>query len=784
MYLHSGIRLGPYKIEAPIGAGGMDEVYRAIDTRLDRSVAVKILSPRLTSEPNAKQRFEREAHASSALNHPHICTIHDVGEHDGRQFLVMELLEGLTLKQYMEGQALAVERVLKLGIQIADALQAAHNKAVIHRDIKPANIFVTTGGEVKVLDFGLAKLPPASDQDATLSLTLTEQQVVLGTLPYMAPEQLRGDNTDARTDIWGTGAVLYEMATGQRPFREELATRLTDSILHESPAPPRALNTAIPAEMERIILKCLEKDPENRYQSAKEVVVDLRRLAGPATAATAHPGTVPARLRAVRWAGIGGVAALVLGAMLIGFNAGNWRERIFGGSRKPIQSVAILPLANLSGDPEQDYFADGTTEALINELGKIRALRVISRQSMMQYKGTKKSVPQIAHELNVEAIVEGSVVRAEDRVRISVQLIDGRTDRHLWADSYHRELRGILALQSEVARAIASEIKVELTPQEERLLASARPVNPGAHEAYLKGRYYVNRWPELEFDRCVQSFQQAIEKEPSYADAYAGLATCYTVMPWTYPPKDVFPRAKTAAQEALKLDPNQAEAYAALGAVNMFFEWDWAAAEQNLRRAVELNPNSARAHMDYSNYFVFLGRSEDAIREARTAVEQDPVSILMNRSLSFVYQLSRKYRDYATQSRTTLELAPEDDLAKWDLAWAYALQGMRKEALAELKKGVFPLGSAVVLATLGEHERALQGIKQMEKQGASAFGLAMVYAQLGESNEALRLLKHAYEERDAMMVQLKTNPALDPIRSDPRFQDLLRRMNFPSDPLQ
>ena len=464
-------------------------------------------------------------------------------------------------------------------------------------------------------------------------------------------------------------------------------------------------------------------------------------------------------------------------------NAGGLRSRLLSrfSAQPQIRSLAVLPLTNLSSDREQDYFTEGMTEALITELGKIRVLRVISHQSAMQYKGTKKSVPQIAHELNVDAVVEGSIIRAGDQVRISVQLIDGRTDRHLWADNYQREMRGILSLQNDVAKAIAGEVKVQLTPQEEKLLASARPVSPEAHEAYLKGRYYLNRWPEAESAHCIDAFQRSIENEPSFIDAHAGLATCYSMMPWHYPPKDVLPKAKLAAQEALKLDPNQDEAYVALSFVNMFYEWDWSAAEQNVHKAMELNPNRAFSRLAYSNYFVFTGRFDDAIREAKKAVELDPVSILMNRDLSFVYQLSHRYPEYEAQARATLELAPTDYISNWDLAWACALQGKKEEALDRLGRGIYPIDRPLVLATLGEREQALLELKALEKQCPSGcpFWLASGYALARKSDKAMQLLEQAYQERDPAMPQLKTNPALDSLHSDPRFQNLMRRVNFP-----
>ena len=377
--------------------------------------------------------------------------------------------------------------------------------------------------------------------------------------------------------------------------------------------------------------------------------------------------------------------------------------------------------------------------------------------------------------------MEGSIIRAGDQVRISVQLIDGRTDRHLWAENYQREVREILSLQDDVAKAIAAEVKIKLTPQEEKLLTSAPSVNPEAHEAYLKGRYYLNRWPEQESTHCIQAFQHAIEKEPDFVDAYAGLATCYALMPWHYPPKDVLPKGKIAALQALNRDPNQAEAFVALGFVNMFYDWDWPGAEKNVGKAMKLNPNRAFSRLVYSNYFAFTSRFDDAIREAKKAVELDPVSILMNRDLSFVYQLSHKYPEYEAQALATLELAPNDYISNWDLAWAYALQGKKKEAIDRLNKGMYPIDRSIVLATLGEREQALLELKAIEKQCPSgcAFWLASGYALAGKSDKAMHLLEQAYQERDPAMPQLKTNPALDSLQPDPRFQALLHHMNFP-----
>ena len=770
-----GFELGHYRIAEKIGAGGMGEVYRASDEHLARDVAIKVLPPGTLTDESARKHFHKEALILSKLNHPNVATIHDFDTQQGVDFLVMEYIPGITLSEKVAGRPLPEKEVLRLGVQLAEGLAAAHEHGVIHRDLKPGNLRVTSDGRLKILDFGLAKLwHPVTDSAATESLS--ETQAMAGTVPYMAPEQLLGGAIDARTDLHAAGSVLYKMATGQRPFAEVEQAQLIAAILHRPPRPPTALNPQVSPELGRIIGKCLEKEPENRYQSAKELAVDLRQLGVhplPVTPAPSKPRTT--------WKRTGILAGLVLAALalILGSNLDKWRERQPGHGTEPIRSLAVLPLKSLSSDQEQEYFTEGMTEALITELGSISALRVISHQSVMQYKGSRKSVPQIAHELNVEAVVEGSIMRARDQVRITVQLIDGRTDRHLWADSYQRHMGEILSLQNDVARAIAAEVKVKLTPQEENLFASAQVVNPAAHEAYLKGLYYVNRWSEPESVHCIESLKRATEIEPSFADAQAALAICYTVMPWTLPPKDVFPQAKVAAKEAIRLDANQAEAYAALGAVNMFYEWDWRSAEQNLRRAVELNQNRSYSRVYYADYFAFLGRTEEAIREAKEAVLLDPASTFTNRNLAFVYQLAHKYPEYAAQAQTMLELAPNNGLAKWDLAWAFALQGKKLQAAEQLKAVIDPLGRAIVLATMGENAQARHALKEAGNPTCCTFDYAMVYASLGEKDAAIRGLEKALDERDAEMVQLYTIPAFDSLRSDPRFQSLLRRMNFP-----
>ncbi|MCI0402223.1 MAG: protein kinase, partial [Acidobacteria bacterium] len=615
-----GQTVSHYRILEKLGGGGMGVVYKAEDLKLGRSVALKFLPEELARDREAIHRFEREARAASALDHPNICTIYEIGEQDGQPFIVMQYLEGQTLKHHLAGRVLETRQAAELAGQVTDALETAHAKGIVHRDIKPANIFVTQRGQAKVLDFGLAKLlRPVDDVTATESLTGTG--MAPGTLPYMAPEQLRGKPVDARTDIYALGCVLYEMAAGRRPFRAELGSQLIDDILHSAPTAPGRLNPDMPAELERITLKCLEKEPENRYQSAKELGVDLRRLAAPSAAHLPAMPQAPAKggilRRPLRLASM--VAAFLLALAFLA-NVGGLRDRLLGGAgTQRIQSLAVLPLENLSRDPAQEYFADGMTEALITELSKISALKVISRTSAMQYKGVKKPMPQIARELGVDALIEGSVVREGDQVRITVQLIHGPTDKHLWADSYQRELRGILALQSEVAQAIAREIRVAVTPAEETRLAETRAVNPEAHEAYLKGRYHWNKRTREGFEKGIEYFEQAIEKDPNYALAYAGLADSYNNLgAWGHvPPRETYPRGKAAAMKALELDEELAEAHASLARNKIAYDWDWPGARQEFERYVQLNSNYANAHLWYSYYYFAMGRLDEAAREMK-----------------------------------------------------------------------------------------------------------------------------------------------------------------------
>ncbi|MCI0402423.1 MAG: protein kinase [Acidobacteria bacterium] len=795
-----GETVGHYRILEKLGGGGMGVVYKAEDTRLARPVALKFLPDEVSQNEEAVKRFQREARAASALNHPNICTIHDLGEHEGRQFIVMELLEGQTLKHRIGGRPLEAGQVAQWGSQIADALDAAHSRGIIHRDIKPANVFTTERGQAKVLDFGLAKaLRPVDEATATESLT--RAGATPGTLPYMAPEQLRGRPVDARTDIYALGCVLYEMATGLRPFRAELGPELSSDILNKVPVPLGRLNPDLPAELERIVLKCLEKDPENRYQSAKELMVDLRRLATSSTSSTSSAqrlpplGSAPSPSR--RW--VLGLALVTVPGLLVYLffsNVGGLRERLLGAPPPQIDSIAVLPLENLSADPEEEYFVDGMTEELISQLAQISALKVISRTSVMQYKKARKPLPEIARELDVDAVVEGSVRRAGNRVRITAQLVHAPSDRHLWAKSYERDLSDVLTLQAEVAREIAHEVNVALTPQEQARFAAARPTNPEAHELYLKGRYYWNRRTEDGLRKSLAYFQEAIEKDPGYALAYVGVADSYAmlgsdIVSSALPPHEARPLGKAAALKALELDPNLGEAHASLAAAYQYYDWDWAAAEREFRRAIELNPNYASAHQWYANHLVMFGRHSESLAEARRARELDPLSLIINVTFGWRFYFARRYDDAIEVHRKTVELDPDFILARVSLGRAYKQKGMYEAAIAEFRRALAlsadnldaraGLGQAYALSgnKLGAKNVLAQFEQMSKKRYVPAYYVAEVYVALGEKEAAFRWLEKAYEERSDWLVFIKVEPRLDPLRGDPRFADLVRRMNFP-----
>jgi serine/threonine-protein kinase len=794
--LAPGTRLGPYEIVAPLGAGGMGEVYRAKDSRLGREVAVKVLPASFSNDPDRLRRFEQEARAAGILNHPNVTAVYDIGSIDGSPYVVTELLEGETLRSRLAGGPLAPRRAIDYALQIAHGLAAAHEKGIVHRDLKPENLFITKDGRVKILDFGLAKLTKPDEAGPQTSLPTetagTEPGVVMGTLGYMSPEQVRGKPADTRSDIFAFGAILYEMLSGKRAFHGDSAADTMSAILREEPAELSSTNQQISSALDRVVRHCLEKSPEQRFQSARDTAYALdETLAGATTTGVAPP---PVRARPRRWPVLLAASLAALLAVLFVVDVGGLRRRLFGSKLRGIQSLAVLPLENLSRDAAQEYLADGMTEALITDLAQIRSLRVISRTSVMRYKGTKKGLPEIARELDVDGVVEGSVLRIGEKVRITAQLIHASTDRHLWARSYERDFKDVLALQDEVAQAIASQIQARLTSDEQARLSRARSVNPEAHEAYLKGRYEWYRWTPESYQKALDYFRQSIAIDPSYAPAYAGLSMAYARLGdsgGAWRPGDAYPKAKSAALQAVELDSELAEAHVALGMSILWNDWDWAAAERELRRAVDLNPGSAIAHQAYSVLLTNMGRNEEALVQIDRGHELDPLSLTTRGVKAFRLFSARRYDEAIEEAKSALQLDPAAIQAREILGRAYLQKGMVGPAITELERAVDlsrrDVGAVAWLGyaygVAGKKEKAQELLRELEQRFERSYVspplVALVYLGLGDRDHAFEWLEKGYALRDNLIVRLNATREFDVLRSDPRFADLKRRVGLP-----
>jgi TolB-like protein/Flp pilus assembly protein TadD len=788
--LRSGALLGPYEIIELLGAGGMGEVYRARDTRLGREVAVKVLPEHLQANAAARGRFEREARAVAALSHPNILALHDVGEHGGIAFAVTELLQGETLRQRLSRAPLSWRTAVDMAAAIADGLAAAHAKGIVHRDLKPENVFLTQDGRVKVLDFGLARLErPLSSPDSNTPTAsqMTRPGMVMGTIGYMAPEQLRGEPVTPAADIFSLGCVLSEMLCGRAPFARSTPAECIAAVLSEEPAPPPSLSSKdVPAALVPLLRRCLAKDPHQRLQSARDVALGLRDL----LQGTSGRGTDGRRVAAGAAAGMA-VLALVVAAAT---DVGGWRSRLRPSATRRITSLAVLPMENLSRDPAQDYFADGLTNALIADLATLSDLRVISRASVMRYKGNqeKKTVPEIAREMGVEAVVTGAVQRAGDQISVSAQLIDGASDRQLWAHRYERSAADILALERELARAIAGGVQARLTPDQQARLSQARPVDPQIYEMFVKGSHQCSRGATLV--QGAELLEAAIARDPTYAPAYADLANCYHFVAFflgAAPASETYARAKAAAQQALKLDPRMGAAHNALAQVRLHYEWDFPGAEREFRTALELAPGDGSIHHWYAHYLLAMGRVEESVAETRRALESNPLNAGVAACVGWHCFFARQYDEAIEATREALAIDPKSHMGHYYLAWAYEKKADFESGIAELQKAnailLRPAGLASLVrmyARAGKRTEALKTQAELQamarKRHVPAYDMAVALAGLGERDRAFEWLDKAYEQRDAMMVHVNWDPRFEELRSDPRFPALVRRMGLPT----
>jgi serine/threonine protein kinase/tetratricopeptide (TPR) repeat protein len=758
---------------APLGAGGMGDVYRARDVRLDREVAVKVLKPNISADLQGLQRFEREARAVASLNHPNICTLYDLGEQDGIRFIVMELLEGRTLKDVLSSGSPGLAMLIRWGMQVSSALQAAHSRGIVHRDVKPGNIFIQQDGTAKLLDFGLAKFLESADDETTAvendaTTTATLHGVALGTVPYMSPEQARGEPATPKSDLFSFGSVLYEMATGRRAFPGSCTAELLAAILDSTPITPSRQNPELPVALDRIIERLLEKSPEARFGNAQELA---------------------AALAAVSQA----------------------RVEVQRAPEQPmhqpdqLQSLAVLPLIDLSPDGREDYFADGLTETLITTIARLGKVRVISRTSAMCYKNSKKPLPVIAQELGVKSILEGSVLRSGHRCRIHCRLIDPRTEDPLWSEIFDHDLGDILAVHDDLTHAIASHLRTHVIDHSKPTQFIRRNVNPESYDLWLRGRYFWNKRSEPNLRRAIDCFQHALDLDPTYAPAWTGISDSYFYLGYSFghmKPHDAMPKAKAAALRALELDPHLGDAHTSLGILKFVYEWDHAPAETSIKRALELSPGYSHAHHFYALFLAAHLRMEEAVRQIYAALESDPLSLPINNFVGLTHFAARQYKQAAAAARKTVDMDPSFGLARAVLGASLEAQGMfedaAKEYLASLEAGKRTVEEIETIRK-GYLDKGMEGfhredlkhmLRRWDGWHATMTDIAALQAELGQVSESLDLLEAACDLRSGRLIWLRAGAAacrvahhFDDLLAEPRFARILERVGLPLDPI-
>ena len=759
-----GQTISHYRILEEIGVGGMGVVYRAEDTSLRRHVALKFLPESIAANRQAVERFKREARAAAALNHPNICSIHEIGDHDGRPFIVMELLKGRTLKEELVLGRLKLDRTLAFGIHLADALDAAHTEGIVHRDIKPANIFITDRGQAKILDFGLAKwvqndetqLEIANDTMVGGTQTdLTEVGSALGTIAYMAPEQALGRALDARADLFSLGLVLYEMATARPAFVGANAAALFDAIIHKNPTPAVQLNPHIGPQLDQIINELLEKSPALRYQTGADLRLALEGARGQA-----------------------------------GFN--RWASPTGTSAGQPHRSVAVLAFTDMSSHHDQEYFCDGLAEELINSLARLDGLSVASRTSAFTYKGKGMDIREIGRQLGVESVLEGSVRKAGDRLRVTVQLVNVADGYDLWSHKYEREMEDVFVIYDEITQAIVDKLQVTLRDTSDTPIVRRYTDNPDAYNSYLKGRYFWNRRSRGLLRKAIQYFEQAAKLDPSFALAQTGLADSYTVLGIysTLSPQVARAKAEMAVMKALAVDAELVEARTSRAMIKQYFDWDWVGAEREFRRTIELGPQYALARGYYSVLLVYLNRFEEARKQVELALELDPLSVMINSLSAIAFYYMGNHDRALKDCERILEIEPDCLMALWIRGCSSSEKGLHEEAIASIKKAVevseggrFFLAVLSVTYSLADRKaeaREVLGslLERSKEEFVDPFLISLIYEGLGERDTAFDYLETAYQQHSCVLCQLTTVPHLRDVRTDPRYIDLVKRLKL------